>query len=107
MKPVLPKSGGGKAVDPACTLSTPKLYQPTVRSLAYVTPSIPDHQLLRRIGRGSYGEVWLARNVMGTLRAVKIVCRRDFSEAYPFEREFKGIQKYEPVSRTHDGLIDI
>jgi serine/threonine protein kinase len=51
--------------------------------------------------------VWLARNVVATLRAVKIVSRRDFSEAYPFEREFKGIQKYEPVSRSHEGLIDI
>jgi hypothetical protein len=28
-------------------------------------PTIPDHQLFRRIGRGAYGEVWLARNVMG------------------------------------------
>ena len=34
---------------------------------------IPDHQLLRCIGRGSYGEVWLARNTMGTYRAVKVV----------------------------------
>ncbi|HTL57849.1 MAG TPA: serine/threonine-protein kinase [Candidatus Limnocylindrales bacterium] len=71
------------------------------------SPTIPDHELLRRIGGGSYGEVWLARNVVGTLRAVKIVSRGNFSEAYPFEREFKGIQKYEPVSRTHDGLVDI
>src|SRR5262245_7871708 len=70
-------------------------------------PAVPDHELLRRIGSGSYGEVWLARNVVGTLRAAKIVCRRDFSDAYPFEREFKGIQKYEPVSRSHEGLIDI
>jgi hypothetical protein len=31
--------------------------------------------LIRRIGQGSYGEVWLARNVMGTYRAVKIVYR--------------------------------
>jgi hypothetical protein len=37
---------------------------------------IPDHELLRVIGRGSYGEVWLARNIMGTYRAVKII-RRD------------------------------
>ena len=28
-------------------------------------PFIPDHELLRRIGRGSYGEVWLARSAIG------------------------------------------
>lgn len=33
-------------------------------------PDIPDHQLLRRIGRGSYGEVWLARNLVGSFRVV-------------------------------------
>ena len=56
--------------------------------------SIPDHTLLRVIGRGSYGEVWEARNVMGTPRAVKIVRRQDFEYARPFDREFEGIQRY-------------
>lgn len=70
-------------------------------------PLIPDHELLRRIGGGSYGEVWLARNVMGTHRAVKVVYRDTFDNARPFEREFSGIQKFEPVSRSHDGLMDI
>src|SRR5207249_4149247 len=28
-------------------------------------------------------------------------------DARPFEREFKGIQKFEPISRSHDGLVDI
>ncbi len=69
------------------------------------TPPVPDHKLIRRIGKGAYGEVWQARNMVGTLRAVKVVHRRNFSEAYSFEREFKGIQKYEPVSRSHEGLI--
>jgi tetratricopeptide (TPR) repeat protein len=27
--------------------------------------------------------------------------------AESFEREFKGLQKFEPVSRTHEGLVDI
>src|SRR5438552_13335773 len=70
-------------------------------------PQIPDHELLRPIGGGSYGEVWLARNVMGTYRAVKVVYRDTFDSARPFEREFSGIQKFEPVSRLHDGLVDI
>ena len=70
-------------------------------------PQVPDHELLRRIGSGSYGEVWLARSVMGTYRAVKVVHRRTFDNARPFEREFRGIQRFEPVSRLHDGLVDI
>ncbi len=68
---------------------------------------IPDHQLIRKIGGGSYGEVWLARNALGTYRAVKIVYRRNFAHERPFEREFGGIQKYEPISRSQDGLMDI
>ena len=68
---------------------------------------IPDHTLLRPIGRGSYGEVWLARNVMGALRAVKLVERRQFDSDRPYEREFAGIQRYEPVSRSADGLVHV
>ena len=68
-----------------------------------VLPSaIPDHELLALIGRGAYGEVWRARNAIGTLRAVKIVHRRSFLRAEHFEREFKGLLKFEPISRSHD-----
>src|SRR5512133_752751 len=70
-------------------------------------PTIPDHELLRCIGSGGYGDVWLARNIMGTYRAVKIVHRRRFADERPYEREFGGIQKFEPISRSHDGLVDI
>ena len=80
---------------------------PALRDSNTPPARIPDHELICQIGNGAYGEVWLARNVVGTLRAVKVVHRRTFSEAYPFEREFNGIQKYEPISRSHDGLIDI
>jgi hypothetical protein len=70
-------------------------------------PRVPDHELLRLIGSGSYGEVWLARNVLETYRAVKVVYRSRFSSARPYEREFHGMQNYEPVSRRHEGLVDI
>ncbi len=68
---------------------------------------IPDHTLIRIIGRGAYGEVWLAKNVMGTWRAVKIVRRESFTSERPYEREFEGIRKFEPVSRAHDTQVDI
>lgn len=70
-------------------------------------PVIPDHTLVRPIGRGAYGEVWLARNVMGALRAVKLVWRRQFESERPFEREFAGIQRFEPVSRSSGGLVHV
>ncbi|HYG33429.1 MAG TPA: serine/threonine-protein kinase, partial [Clostridia bacterium] len=72
-----------------------------------VAVSIPDHELIKCIGQGSYGQVWLARNMMGTWRAVKIVFRRSFTYARPFERELSGIRKFEPVSRLHEGFIDV
>ena len=68
---------------------------------------IPDHQLVRRIGKGGYGEIWLARTVMGTFRAVKIVFRSNFNDLKPYTREFKGIEKFEPLSRSHPGLVNI
>lgn len=70
-------------------------------------PVVPDHQLLQCVGRGGYGEVWLARNVMGRFRAVKVVYRRNFTEDRPYEREFEGIRKFEPISRNHAGLMQI
>jgi WD40 repeat protein len=70
-------------------------------------PIIPDHELVRLIGRGSYGEVWLARNVMGTPRAVKVVYREVFEHDRPFDRELAGLKRFEPISRSHEGLVNI
>src|SRR3954463_1457252 len=69
--------------------------------------NVPDHEMLKLIGRGSYGEVWLARNVMGTYRAIKVVHRDAFDNDRPYEREYEGIRKFEPVSRTHDSQVDV
>lgn len=70
-------------------------------------PTIPDHEVLRIIGGGAYGEVWLARAVTGALRAVKVVWREDFEDERGFEREFEGILKFEPISRDHPGFVNI
>lgn len=70
-------------------------------------PSVPDYALLRVIGRGAYGEIWLARGLTGALRAVKIVRRNNFESERTFNREFEGIASYEPVSLEHPGLVDV
>src|SRR4029077_20339570 len=80
---------------------------PGSRTSAPSFVSVPDHELLRLIGRGSYGEVWLARNTLGTFRAVKVVHENSFRHKQPFEREFNGVRKFEPLSRSHDGLMDV
>jgi hypothetical protein len=84
--------------------SSPKL---PAKTLAQGTFDVPDHELLRAFGKGSYGEVWLARTTFGTHRAVKIVFRNAFETDEPFEREFRGIQSFEPISRSHEGFVDI
>jgi serine/threonine protein kinase len=70
-------------------------------------PVVAEHQLVRRIGSGSGGEVWLAKNALGTYRAVKIIFRKSFPWAKPYEDEFQGLLKFEPLSRQHDGLVDV
>ena len=79
----------------------------TEQTKSSAPPQIADHTLLRRIGDGAYGEVWLARSVTGAFRAVKVVSRDRFREDRPFNREFEGIQKYEPLSRSHPGLVAV
>src|SRR5262245_5474123 len=68
---------------------------------------VPDYELLQRIGSGAYGEVWLARTVLGKFRAVKVVYRNRFGEDRPFQREFEGIQRFEPISRSHPSQLAI
>ena len=70
-------------------------------------PIIPDHEMLRVIGRGAYGEIWLARSLTGALRAVKVVSRSTFDDERAFAREFNGMSRFEPFSRAHEGFVDI
>jgi serine/threonine protein kinase len=63
--------------------------------------------MIRVIGSGAYGEIWMARSQLGILRAVKIVDRRTFDSQKAFEREFEGMARFEPISREHAGFVDI
>ncbi len=69
---------------------------------------IADHTLLRCIGEGSYGKVYLAQNQLtGVYRALKVVFRDAFRDSRPYLREFEAIRKFEPVSRSHAGFVQI
>lgn len=70
-------------------------------------PTIRDHETIGMIGRGAFGEVWIARSVTGVLRAVKVIWREDYDQPEGFEREFEALKHYEPVSRKHPGLVPI
>ena len=70
-------------------------------------PRVADHELIRCVGAGSYGEVWLARSVTGQWRAVKVVARDRFTSERPYEREFCGVVQFEPISRAHSGLVQV
>lgn len=70
-------------------------------------PVVPDHEMLQPIGRGAFGSVWLARNAMGRYRAVKIVHSDGSAQDSPFVRERSGIERFEPLSRNHEGFVDL
>ena len=61
--------------------------------------------MLRRIGQGSYGDVWLARGVTGIHRAVKVVWRERFGNAEPYEREFRGLRGFAEFSLKAEGQM--
>jgi hypothetical protein len=68
----------GAAGDAASPRRTPNSTSPATPASARPPPAIPDHELIRRIGAGAYGEVWLARTALGAYRAVTIVYRSEF-----------------------------
>ncbi len=70
-------------------------------------PRIPEHRLLRLIGSGSYGDVWLAQSTTGAWRAIKVVWRNLFRDVRPFDREWTGVQRFEPLSRESEAFVDV
>jgi len=80
---------------------------PGLRPAPVSAPAVPDLSLIRIIGQGAYGDVWLAQDVLGTYKAVKVVYRNRFHSAAPFDREFRGLQKFTPISRSHPGFVHV
>jgi CHASE2 domain-containing sensor protein len=72
-------------------------------------PVIPGYKIFEpALGEGAYGKVWLAKNKKGEWRALKVIFQSRFGEdTRPYEREFNGISRYQPVSAQHPGLLRV
>ena len=72
-------------------------------------PETPGYELVEPpFAEGAYGKVWLARNQAGQWRALKVIYLAKFGgDPDPYEREFNGVQKYQPVSDRHPGLLRV
>ncbi len=50
---------------------------------------VPDYQLIAKCGRGSFGDVYVARGLSGSLVALKVIEKNNYSE-----KEFNGLKYY-------------
>ncbi len=73
------------------------------------TPEVPDFDLIRLIGEGAFGTVWLASNqTTGRLRAVKVIPLRSASEGSPARREIVSLKHLEAhIEDQHPNLLTI
>ena len=73
------------------------------------TAEVPDFDLIRLIGEGAFGTVWLASNqTTGRLRAVKVIPLRSTSEGSPARREIVSLKHLEAhIDDQHPNLLTI
>jgi len=83
-----------------------KAYSPDLGSKV---PEIPDFEMVRPIGHGAFGQVWLATNrTTGHLRAVKVIPLRRESTMDPAGREISSLTRLEAnVRLRHPHLMNI
>jgi serine/threonine protein kinase len=72
-------------------------------------PQVSDYDLIRLIGEGGFGQVWLATNrATGHLRAVKVIALHRSGTADPAAREITSLTRLEAnLRRLHPNLLHI
>lgn len=92
-------------VEPPCarTLDEPTLRDDTLRHPANRRDeaAVPDYELIRKIGSGAFGQVWIARNRHDRgFCAVKVVCRWT-------DVELSGVRLYRALASDSPYLVPI
>ena len=90
-------------------LGSKRFPKPVISVANEPTPETPGYQLIHPpFGEGAYGKVWLARTTDGEWRALKVIYLSNFdNNPDPYEREYSGIKKYQPISDQHPGLLKV
>jgi len=71
-------------------------------------PEIPDFELIRRIGQGGFGQVWLATNrTTRHLRAVKVIPLKQSGRADPAGREITSLTHLEAHVRARHANLAV
>ncbi|MFN0068181.1 MAG: serine/threonine-protein kinase [Limisphaerales bacterium] len=105
--PVPDAAASGSELHDAPTLRSPASPLPASAPTPTGRPEVPNYEMISCVGRGGYGEVWLARDLVGSCLAVKLIFRRSFEDERPYQREFRGMSMFSPVSRQHPGLVHV
>lgn len=105
--PELPPIGGPGIPDPPPSPTSPALDSAAQARPGAAAEPGSDYEIIHPIGRGSYGEVYLARDAAGAYRAVKVIFRESFEDDRPFQREYEGIRKFVIISRSYENQVQI
>ena len=70
-----------------------------------VGPDIPNYRLIKRVGEGAFGQVWLAEEILTRIyRAIKII---PTGAVKKHRIELEGVRQYQQRSRGHPHLVQV